>query len=158
MNPLDKDGQPFEVRSYAPADYPHLIDMYEAFTPKASFQGMPPHDKGVAERWIQRLIQTGDNFLGWRENQVIGHVVILPDFSKNDAEYLIFVSQAARGLGVGKELTRAAIQKARELGLDVVWLTVDAYNFRATRLYRKVGFEFCKGYSSTSERMMILKL
>jgi len=88
----------------------------------------------------------------------VGHVVILPDYEKKDAEYLIFVSRAARGLGVGKELTIASIKKAVEMGMQVVWLTVDAYNFRSTKLYRKIGFEFCEGYSSSSERMMIMKL
>ena len=57
---------------------------------------------------------------------------------------------------MGKGLTRVAIQKAKDLGIKVVWLTVDAYNFKAVRLYKKFGFEFCKDYSSTSERLMTL--
>jgi ribosomal protein S18 acetylase RimI-like enzyme len=59
---------------------------------------------------------------------------------------------------VGKALTLAAIAKARALDLDNVWLTVDAYNFRAIRLYQKVGFKSCEGYDATTERMMMLHL
>lgn len=154
----DKNGSPFEVRDYVPEDYPYLKAMYEAFKPKAKFQGMPPKNMDVAVRWIKKLVQNGENILAWQKGQVVGHVVILPDYEKRDAEYLIFVSQSARGLGVGKKLTLASIKKAVELGMQVVWLTVDAYNFRATKLYRKIGFEFCEGYSSSSERMMIMKL
>jgi len=154
----DRNGSPFEVRNYLPKDYPYLAAMYEAFKPKAKFQGMPPKDSGTAERWIKKLVQNGENILAWQNGEVAGHVVILPDYEKRDAEYLIFVSQSARGTGIGKELTAAAIKKAVELGMQVVWLTVDAYNFRATKLYRKTGFEFCEGYSSSSEKMMIMKL
>ena len=81
-------------------------------------------------------------------------MVVLPDFDKGDAEYLIFVDQHNRGVGLGTELTRAAIKKAEDLGLEKVWLTVDAYNFRATKLYKKCGFSFSKAYESPSERMM----
>jgi ribosomal protein S18 acetylase RimI-like enzyme len=59
---------------------------------------------------------------------------------------------------VGKALTLAAIERARALDLDNVWLTVDAYNFRAIRLYQKVGFRSCEGYDATTERMMMLHL
>ncbi|QTA83629.1 GNAT domain-containing protein [Desulfonema limicola] len=154
----DKNGSPFEIRAYVYKDYLYLEAMYEAFKPKAMFQGMPPKDKDVAARWIKKLVQNGENILAWQKDKVAGHVVILPDYEKKDAEYLIFVSQSARGTGIGKELTLAAIKKAAELGMQVIWLTVDAYNFRATKLYRKIGFEFCEGYSSSSERMMIMKL
>lgn len=155
---IGKNERSFEITGYVPDHYPHLEAMYQAFTPKARFQGMPPRDREVAGRWLQGLIRDGENFMAWQDERVIGHVVILPDFHKKDAEYLIFVSRKARGSGVGKALTLTALQKARDLGMDVVWLTVDAYNFRATKLYRKVGFEFCEGYSASSERMMILKL
>lgn len=154
----NKNGIPFEIRDYIPEDYPFLTAMYKAFKPKAKFQGMPPKDKIVAAKWIKKLAKNGENILAWQNDRVVGHVVILPDYEKKDAEYLIFVSQRARGLGVGKELTLASIKRAVEIGMQVVWLTVDAYNFRATKLYRKIGFEFCKAYSSSSERMMIMKL
>jgi ribosomal protein S18 acetylase RimI-like enzyme len=48
------------------------------------------------------------------------------------------------------------INRAREIGMTLVWLTVDAYNFRATRLYKRFGFRFCEEYSASSERMMKL--
>ena len=150
----DKKGCAFEVRAYTSEGFSDLLAMYDVFKPKVKFQGMPPLEKNACIKWIQGLIDAGENFLAWRDDKVVGHVVVLPDFNKGDAEYLIFVDQFNRGVGVGTALTRAAIKKAEELGLKTVWLTVDAYNFRATKLYKKCGFIFCKAYESPSERMM----
>jgi RimJ/RimL family protein N-acetyltransferase len=158
MTPIDKIGRAFKVTPYTPGDYAHLERMYDRFTPKAKFQGMPPFSKEAREPWLRQLIEKGHNFLAWSCEAVIGHVVILPDFDQGDAEYLIFVGQSHRGLGVGKALTLAALDKARALDLRNVWLTVDAYNFRAIRLYRKVGFKSCEGYDAATERMMVLDL
>lgn len=155
---IDKKGGAFEVKAYSREDYAGLERMYDRFTPKAKFQGMPPFSKEVRAPWLRQLIENGYNFLAWSGEEVIGHVVILPDFTQRDAEYLIFVSQDHRGRGVGKALTLAAIEKARALALKTVWLTVDAYNFKAIRLYRKVGFRSCEGYDATTERMMLLPL
>jgi ribosomal protein S18 acetylase RimI-like enzyme len=155
---IDKKGGAFEVKAYSREDHVCLERMYDRFTPKAKFQGMPPFSKEVRDPWLRRLIENGHNFLAWSGEAVIGHVVILPDFTQRDAEYLIFVSQDHRGRGVGKALTLAAIERARTLDLNNVWLTVDAYNFRAIRLYQKVGFRSCEDYDATTERMMVLYL
>jgi RimJ/RimL family protein N-acetyltransferase len=158
MSLSDKKGCAFEVRLYTPEDSACLSRMYDRFTPKAKFQGMPPFSKAVRETWLRQLVEKGHNFLAWSEAAVIGHVVILPDFNIGDAEYLIFVDQGHRGMGVGMALTLAALDKARDLDLKKVWLTVDAYNFRAIRLYRKAGFIPCEGYQATTERMMGIDL
>lgn len=155
---IDKKGGAFEVKAYAREDYACLERMYDRFTPKAKFQGMPPFSKEVRDPWLRQLIENGHNFLAWSAEEVIGHVVILPDFNQRDAEYLIFVSQDRRGRGVGKALTMAAIERARALDLKNVWLTVDAYNFKAIRLYRQAGFRSCEGYEASTERMMMLDL
>jgi RimJ/RimL family protein N-acetyltransferase len=151
-------GCPFEVRRYRRGDYLCLAEMYHAFYPKGKFQGMPPIEKETCLQWVQQLVENGKNFLAWREGSVIGHVVLLPDFKKRDAEYLIFISHGNRGMGVGTELTRAALEEARKLRIKTIWLTVDAYNFRATRLYKKFQFQFSDAYRSASERMMVIRL
>ncbi len=158
MAVVDKKGHEFEVKTYRPEDLPFLVEMYHVFSPKARFQGMPPKDDEVSRTWVTGLTQKGDNFLAWREGRVIGHVVILPDFSKEDAEYLIFVSKESRGLGVGHMLTHTAIERARDLNLKIVWLTVDAYNFKGIKLYKKHDFKMCEDASSHTERVMILTL
>ena len=157
MTMVDKTGRPFDVRPYTPEDYPFLEEMYFLFEPKGRFQGMPPLREDVCSKWIRGLVEDGRNFLAWREGKVIGHVVILPDFNKSNAEYLIFVGKENRSLGVGNELTRTAIEEAEKLGLKAVWLTVNAYNFKGVRLYKKFGFQVCDEFSSSSERVMKLE-
>jgi len=151
---VDKRGDTFEVKAFGPQDRSCLAAMYDAFTPKARFQGVPPCEKEACGRWLDGLIERGENFLAWREGRVIGHGVLLPDPAKGDAEYLIFVDRSNRGIGVGTALTKVAIERALALDIRIIWLTVEAYNFRATRLYRKCGFSFCDVPDSSCERTM----
>lgn len=155
---VHRKGCPFEVRRFKPGEGPSLDAMYRSFHPKGKFQGMPPAEDKACRAWIKRLLEEGNNVLAWQGDGVIGHGVLLPDFTKKDAEYLIFVSRGSRGLGIGTALTRAALDEAGNLGLKTIWLTVDAYNFRAIRLYRKFAFQFSDAYRSASERMMVLEL
>lgn len=152
---IDKAGRPFEIKDYEASDHEALVDMYERFSPKGRFQGMPPVEPTACRNWVVTLIQTGENLLAWQEGEVMGHGVLLPDFQKGDAEYLIFVLQSRRGQGVGTALTRVALWRAEDLRLKRIWLTVEPFNFRATRLYRKCGFGFCEPGECASERTMI---
>jgi RimJ/RimL family protein N-acetyltransferase len=155
---FDKKGGSFEIRVFSNEDYQFLRQMYDHFTPKGKYQGMPPVDPNSREKWLKGLACKGLNLIAWQENRIIGHAAILPDFVRKDAEYVIFVLHSCRGAGIGYELTRACVEKALELGLEIIWLSVDAYNFRATRLYKKFGFRFCEEHSMVSERVMMLKL
>ena len=158
MKTADRKSCSFGVRKYQSDEYALLVEMYDNFIPKAMFQGMPPLEKEACRKWIHMLIDAGENFLAWHGFEVVGHVVVLPDLSIGDGEILIFVTQPYRGRGVGSELARMAIERGKGLGLKTIWLTVEAYNFRATRLYTKFGFKFSEADSGESERMMVLRL
>jgi ribosomal protein S18 acetylase RimI-like enzyme len=154
---IDKKGRPFEVKRCETGDDVYLTEMYDSFSPKGKFQGMPPLERGACQKWIEKLLETGANFLAWREGKVIGHVVIIPDIRARDGEYLIFISQDDRNRGVGSQLTQTVLDHAKTLGLKKIWLTVGAYNFIAIRLYQKFGFEFTENVCE-SERPMVLWL
>lgn len=96
--------------------------------------------------------------MAYRNHRAIGHAVLLPDLTVRDGEFLVFVHQHHRGRGVGTRLTRSALENAQDLGLGAVWLTVDADNFIAIRLYRKFGFRFEGEVSWHAERKMMLHL
>ncbi len=53
----------------------------------------------------------------------------------------VVVDEAARGLGVGAALNRAALDAARERGAKAVDLTSRPSREAANRLYRRLGFE-----------------
>jgi len=151
---IDKNRKPFEVRVFEQKDLSLLEGMYDIFSPKGRFQGLPPLDKTDCDRWIETLIREGKNYLAWREGGVIGHVVVLPNLENADAECLIFVDQFNRGLGIGTALIRAAIKQAEEIRIKLLWLIIDAHNIRAMRLYKKCGFNFLEEHQWASERKM----
>lgn len=53
----------------------------------------------------------------------------------------VVVDQAARGQGAGEALVKAALDKAREIGLKTVDLTSRPHREAANRLYVRCGFE-----------------
>ncbi len=53
----------------------------------------------------------------------------------------VVVDQGTRGKGVGEALTRAALDRARELGVKTVDLTTRPSREAANRLYQRVGFQ-----------------
>lgn len=54
---------------------------------------------------------------------------------------MLATAPGARGRGIGELLTRAVIDRARELGLACVVLSVADDNARAARLYQRLGFQ-----------------
>lgn len=158
MRFIDKKGTPFEVRMGCSDDLPGLCVMYDGFSPKGKFQGVPPVEHNACRDWIGKLVRRGFGFLALRGDRVIGHLVIIPDTGRMEGEYLIFVDQKERNRGVGTRLTEAAVQYAKNMGLRCLWLTVGTYNFPAIALYLKFGFRFSDQDRFESERTMRLAI
>ena len=152
----DKRNEPLEIRSCSREDLSCLLEMYATFSPRPASQGLPPEDPEACRRWVQGLLQEGENFLALREGRAIGHVCIVPDDQKRDGEFLIFVDRAHRNRGIGHALTELALNRARELGLASIWLTVEIYNFRAIHLYKRCAFQTCG--KDDCERKMVCTL
>ena len=140
----DKSGMEFLIGGCGAGQIPDLLDMYADFSPRPASQGLPPEDPETCSGWVKGLMGMGENLLAWRGEKVIGHAALVPDPKGDSAEFVIFVHQACRGLGIGTELTRAILERARHRGLKSVWLTVSMSNFIAIKLYRKLGFAYCE--------------
>jgi RimJ/RimL family protein N-acetyltransferase len=152
----DKSGKPFEIAFGCAEDFPCLCEMYRTFYPKPASQGLPPEDPEICHNWIKQLFEIGQNLLALRGDIVIGHAALIPDIKGRSGEFVIFVDQNHRNLGIGTELTQFTLEKSRQLGFDSIWLTVNVSNFIAIKLYRKFGFEYCD--MDKCERMMRIKL
>jgi RimJ/RimL family protein N-acetyltransferase len=153
---IDKSGKPFNIGMSCAEDFPSLYEMYRTFSPKPASQGLPPEDLETCQTWLKNLFQIGENLLAWRDDSVIGHAALIPDVKGKSGEFVIFVDQNHRNLGIGTELTRLTLEKSRQLGFDSVWLTVALTNFVAIKLYRKLGFQYCD--TDKYERVMTIRL
>jgi GNAT superfamily N-acetyltransferase len=156
LKKTDKSGDPFDLRPCDAGDFSCLMEMYETFTPRPASQGLPPQDPETCEQWARGLLETGLNVLAWRDKRVIGHAALVPDPNGKSGEFVIFVNQNFRNLGVGTELTGHILARARELGFNSVWLTVANTNFVAMKLYNKMGFKPCD--MDACERTMMIKV
>jgi RimJ/RimL family protein N-acetyltransferase len=156
INRTDKSGKPFNIGISCAEDFPSLCEMYRTFSPKPASQGLPPEDLETCQNWVKNLFQIGENLLAWRGDSVIGHAALIPDVKSKSGEFVIFVDQNHRNLGIGTELTRFTLEKFKQLGFDSVWLTVNVTNFIAIKLYKKLGFEYCD--MDSYERVMRIQL
>jgi len=152
----DKSGKPYSVGIGHAIDCSLIMDMYRVFLPKPASQGLPPADGETCEKWVKDILDIGMNVLARREETIIGHAALIPDGKGKADEFISFVHQDCRNLGVGTELTRWTFERARDLGLQSIWLTVAMTNFIAIRLYKKLGFEYCE--MDECERTMAIKL
>ena len=153
---IDKAGEPFEVSLCAEDNLHLLMDMYEVFSPRPASQGLPPKDPEVCRKWVQDLLSTGENIVARRDGEILGHASLIQDPRGESAEFVIFVHQMYRNRGIGTVLTAAAIERAKELDLKSVWLTVSLSNYLAIKLYRKLGFQYCD--MDDCERVMVIGL
>lgn len=153
---IDKFGGLFHIGDAHIEDFPAVVEMYDNFVPMAVTQGLPPNNLQTRHEWVNDLFNSGANLIARHEHKVVGHAALIIESERTDGEYLIFVAKSFRNRGVGTELTVAAMDRARARGLTTVWLTVEALNFRAIKLYRKIGFVFCD--SGERERTMMLRL
>jgi diamine N-acetyltransferase len=153
---IDKTGEPFEVVLCGRDALLPLMGMYEVFYPRPASQGLPPADGEVCGKWVDELLSTGENILARKGGEAIGHASLIPDPQGKSAEFVIFVHQDYRNRGIGTELTAAALERARAVGLKSVWLTVALTNPKAIKLYQKIGFQYCD--MDSCERVMVIGL
>jgi RimJ/RimL family protein N-acetyltransferase len=154
----DKAGDPFGVRPYHLEDRPALEDFYGDFEPIRAAQGLPPQGRARVTRWLDAVLGHGLHLVALRDDLLIGHALVVPVPDPGVGEYAVFLHQGERGRGVGIELSRAAIEAARDSGLQRLWLTVEPHNRAAIGAYERVGFRFRSAAILSPEAEMTLDL
>jgi ribosomal protein S18 acetylase RimI-like enzyme len=90
----------------------------------------------------------GGLFLAFTDGSPMGCVAVRPLGTDGAAELKrLYVRPAARGKNLGYELTKTAIQRAREAGYSVIRLDTLLSMGDAKRLYRKLGFKEIPRYT-----------
>ncbi len=99
-------------------------------------------------RWASSAVETVSMPLSgyiWEENgDIIGNVSLIPYRHSRKKYYLIAnvaVRPEFRNRGIGRALTLAAMQHAKQRHADETWLHVRDDNHGAIELYRSMGFE-----------------
>ncbi len=65
----------------------------------------------------------------------------------------MYVDDAGRGLGVGRALGEAVVQRGRDLGHSAMYLDTSVEQHEAIGLYRSLGFEECEPYHEVPDAM-----
>lgn len=118
-----------------------LVEAFRRLTPQLSSSNPSP---GQAE--LQEIVASPAVilFMARADGKLIGSLSLvvfrIPTGVRAWIEDVV-VDQEARGKGAGEALTRAALQRARELGVKTVDLTSRPSREAANRLYQRVGFE-----------------
>jgi ribosomal protein S18 acetylase RimI-like enzyme len=143
-------GRELDVRPFAGDDFGGLVRMYKSFEPKRVAQGLPPPDVPRIAHWLDRLAQKSQALLACDGEKVVAHTILCP-MPGDSVEFTIFVHQDYREEGLGTVLSRHTLEWAQHMGFVRAFLTTEISNFRALRLFRKLGFQTTSSYGDEIE-------
>jgi len=130
------------LRRVSAGDEGDLCVMYRSFEPKGAACGLPPREH--PEQWLASL-RGCPSFLLEIEGRALAHGVLCCQSRACTAELALFVHQDWRGHGFGRQLLRALVEEARQLGLRRVWGLAEPWNHSMRRLAVSAGFRPCSG-------------
>ncbi len=148
------NGSNYVIRNLQPSDYLSLLTMYRDFQPKNYTMGLPPTADTLRVQWLRNLLHEKLNLVALCGNRIIGHASLI-EIPKTDlCEYIVFVHQDYRGLGIGRKLTEETCRQASMLGKKKIWLMVESSNQAAVRIYLHMGFRIKKVYGEVYEMIL----
>jgi ribosomal protein S18 acetylase RimI-like enzyme len=141
------NGRPYVIRPSQEADAPGLAALMDAVAGEGELIAAVPGDPGTIEqstRLVSIVLEGGLTLTLEVDGVPAGHVMVQRRAGRHYAhvgEIAILVSNAQRGLGLGRILMEMAIEWGRAVGLAKISLRVFPANTRAVGLYRSLGFE-----------------
>jgi hypothetical protein len=74
---VDKKGESILIKTLSEGVYQGLIDMYLAYQPRDSFDGLPPIKDAACVQWVQSMICNGINLVALSsDGSIVGHAAI----------------------------------------------------------------------------------
>lgn len=96
----------------------------------------------IVAQFIQNFDPTGERcWVADREGQVVGSVFVVREDAQTAKLRILYVDEAARGLGLGRRLVEEAIRFARARGYSRMVLWTNDILTAARRIYEGAGFE-----------------
>ena len=128
-----------EILDYAPRHRAHFERLNRAWISRHFT--LEPLDQAILSDPERHLIQTGGAVLFARlDGRIVGTCGLKKDHAHSFELVKMAVSEDAQGRGVGKRLLDAAIERARNLGAETLFLWTSSRLESALALYRKRGF------------------
>ncbi len=95
-----------------------------------------------SEAAIERQIQEGYHYyLIRKDNEPIGYIGFLPNYPPGELFLSkLYVAPSHRNQGIGAKAIDFVTFRAKELGLNAIWLTTNRHNRSAIEAYRRWGF------------------
>ncbi len=155
---INKRGEATLVQTLTPKQHQKLVDMYLAYQPRNSFDGLPPIRDSICIDWVNGMIANAANLISMSfDVGLVGHAALFP-MNADECEILLVVSPPQQQIGIGTEMTRSMIQLADELGYERIRLNVEAKNSVARHVYQKCGFYYsCKGFRDELDMALDLR-
>jgi ribosomal protein S18 acetylase RimI-like enzyme len=82
-----------------------------------------------------------DGFLAFEENKLIGQILL--NYDNNDCE-IVELHTKKQGVGIGTELIKKSVEKAKNKGCRRIWVSTSNDNIDALKFYQKRMFFMCK--------------
>jgi GNAT superfamily N-acetyltransferase len=102
------------------------------------------------------LHEGGFIFIALKEGKAVGTCALRKKTSGSYELSKMAVAEEAQGLGIGRKLGEAAIEKAKEIGARKIYLEGNTLLKSSIHLYRKLGFKEVKGGPSPYKRVNIV--
>jgi ribosomal protein S18 acetylase RimI-like enzyme len=140
-------GRPYLIRPSQDDDAPGIAALMDAVAQEGELLAAVPGEPDTIEQSVRivNIVLEGGLTLTLEVDGVpAGHVMIQRRAGRHYAhvgEIAILVSNAQRGVGLGRILMEMAIDWGRAVGLAKITLRVFPDNERAIGLYRSLGFE-----------------
>lgn len=107
-----------------------------------------PIDTAVSKQLFQNFLEDGNAGKAWliyEGDAIAGYIILTFVFSfeyKGRIAFLdeLYLSEKARGKGIGKKAIAFVQEEARKSGLKIIYLEIEGHNENAQKLYLGSGF------------------
>jgi phosphinothricin acetyltransferase len=135
------------LRPATPADLPAILDIYNhAVLHSTATAEYNPHTLDMRRAWYDEHMRDGMPILVSEQPEagVVGWSSLSkfhPRYGyRFTAEDSVYIAEAWRGRGIGRQLVAPLVDFARTHGLHVVLANIDSQNQASLRLHARLGF------------------
>lgn len=150
----ERESSGIEIVDYTPAYHEAFRQLNYAWIEQ--YFTVEEEDRKALDHPDEKILKPGGQILmALYRDEAVGTCALIPMPDGQFELAKMAVSPAAQGLGIGYRLGQAALQRARDLGADSVYLESNTRLAPAINLYHKLGFKRVVGPPSPYERSNI---